>query len=88
MLAAGDSHMSHHPAQTAGASRRFDLSVEDFRKQAGAGGFWRGLGVGFLSAFFLFDTRSRKVPACRRSSASLRGTARRCSHVPELRSAR
>ena len=47
--------MSHHPAQTASASRRFDLSVDDFRKQAGAGGFWRGLGVGFLSAFFLFD---------------------------------
>lgn len=47
--------MSHHPAQRASASRRFDLSVEDFRKQAGAGGFWRGLGVGFLSAFFLFD---------------------------------
>ena len=47
--------MSHHPAQAAGASRRFDLSVDDFRKQAGAGGFWRGLGVGFLSAFFLFD---------------------------------
>ena len=47
--------MSHHPAPTASAARRFNLSVEDFRKQAGAGGFWRGLGVGFLSAFFLFD---------------------------------
>ena len=47
--------MSHDVAQTRSALGRFDLSMEDFRKQAVAVGFWRGLGVGFLSAFFLFD---------------------------------
>jgi hypothetical protein len=48
--------MSHDVAQIPSALRRFDLSVDDFRKQAGAGGFWRGLGVGFVSAFVLFDS--------------------------------
>jgi hypothetical protein len=47
--------MSHDVAQIPGPLRRFDLSLDDFRKQAEAVGFWRGLGVGFLSAFFLFD---------------------------------
>lgn len=46
--------MSHDIAQTSGR-HRFDVSVDDFRKQAEAIGFWRGLGVGFVSAFFLFD---------------------------------
>jgi hypothetical protein len=39
----------------AGTAPRFELSIEDLRNQARAAGFWRGLSVGFLSAFFLFD---------------------------------
>jgi hypothetical protein len=61
--------MSHHLAQTAGAPRRFDLSVGDFRKQAGAWGFWRGLAVGFVSAFFLFDYALAQGAAVRVSVA-------------------
>jgi hypothetical protein len=61
--------MSHHPAQTASTSRPFDLSVDDFRKQAGAGGFWRGLGLGFLSAFFLFDYALAQGAALRATMA-------------------
>jgi hypothetical protein len=61
--------MSRHLAQAAGAPRRFDLSLDDFRKQAGAGGFWRGLGVGFVSAFFLFDYAFAQGAAVRASMA-------------------
>jgi hypothetical protein len=53
--ATGETLMSPDVAQTPSAQNRFDVSLEDFRKQAEALGFWRGLGVGFLSAFFLFD---------------------------------
>lgn len=37
------------------ASSGFEVSLQDFRSQARAAGFWRGLCVGFASAFFLFD---------------------------------
>lgn len=39
----------------AAAAPRFELSREDRRAQARAAGFWRGLSVGFVSAFFLFE---------------------------------
>jgi F0F1-type ATP synthase membrane subunit c/vacuolar-type H+-ATPase subunit K len=61
--------MSHDLAQTASAPRRFDVSLDDFRKQAGASGFWRGLAVGFVSAFFLFDYALAQGAAVRASVA-------------------
>jgi hypothetical protein len=39
----------------AATAPRFEVSIEDLRNQARAAGFWRGLSLGFVSAFFLFD---------------------------------
>ena len=47
----------------AATAPRFELSVEDFRNQARAAGFWRGLSLGFVSAFFLFDGAFRPSAA-------------------------
>lgn len=50
-------------AVVAGAAQRFELSIEDLRNQARAVGFWRGLTLGFVGAFFLFDGALRRGAA-------------------------
>ena len=55
MLAAGESFHEPPPRPDSQCLPTLRPVGRGLPQAAGAGGFWRGLGVGFLSAFFLFD---------------------------------